>query len=425
MAFSTDSQSNNSESEPQMAKVTAPEEPQHGETNVESAKSQQYKCEFCEECFRRKDSHDRHRFTHTGVYEYVCSEPGCGKQYTNRSHLKRHIRANHTRPLAVLTPSTIECEDASCTLKFHTKLAMKRHYQTKHVVGKPHACDQCEERFWRKSQLRVHKFKHTDQYPHRCEHCKNGFVNLKSMRNHRCNSNLRPCPDCSKEFKLWSELVAHRRLEHPNRFRCEHCSKVFHTKRCLKAHARSHVTDDEQEMFECPHDGCPRFYKHERNLYAHVRSKHEGTKKFVCEEEGCGRVLSTRQKLEHHLKLHQCAARSVQRVEPADAELADETPTLSDQFPEVVTAEEAIVEKLSNVNASEVEETSFSSSMPKAVSGMKPKKSKVPQLAEQFFADSTSESETESGSHAANILSSNVLTIKKQLEALRNKTSRV
>ncbi|XP_050094340.1 zinc finger protein 782 [Anopheles aquasalis] len=419
MAFSTDSQSENSEPELKTAKVKAADEPQP----AEKAKSQQYKCEFCAECFRRKDTHDRHRFTHTGVYEYGCSEPGCTKQYTNRSHLKRHIRANHTRPLAVLTRSTVECEDPSCTLKFHTKLAMKRHYQTKHVLGKPHACDQCEERFWRKSQLRVHKFKHTDQYPHRCEHCHNGFVNLKSMRNHRCNSNLRPCPDCSKEFKLWSELVAHRRLEHPNRFRCEHCSKVFHTKRCLKAHARSHAerTDDEQEVFECPHAGCPRFYKHERNLYAHVRSKHEGAKKFVCEEEGCGRVLSTRQKLEHHLKLHQCAARSVQRV----VEVADETPTQSEQPSGVVAVEEALTEDVNKLDPAEADETEFSSSMPKAVSGMKVKKTTMPKLAEQFFADSTSESESECGSHAVSILSTNVLTIHKQLEALRNETSRV
>uniref|UniRef100_A0A2M4AUK1 Putative transcription factor iiia n=1 Tax=Anopheles triannulatus TaxID=58253 RepID=A0A2M4AUK1_9DIPT len=420
MAFSTDSQSDNSQPELETTRVKPPDEVQRGETHEESAKSQQYKCEFCDECFRRKDTHDRHRFSHTGVYEYACSEPGCGKQYTNRAHLKRHIRTNHTRPLAVLTRCTIDCEDASCTLKFHTKLAMKRHYQTKHVLGKPHACDQCEERFWRKCQLRVHKFKHTDQYPHRCEHCHNGFVNLKSMRNHRCNSNLRPCPDCSKEFKLWSELVAHRRLEHPNRFRCEHCSKVFYTKRCLKAHARSHVKDDEHGVIECPHAGCPRFYKHERNLYAHIRSKHEGAKKFVCEEEGCGRVLSTQQKLEHHRKLHQCAARSVQRVEATN----EETPTLEDQLSEKVAGvEEVLVEDL--VQESDVDETGFSSSMPKAVSGMKAKRTKVPKLAEQFFADSTSESETEGGSRAADILSSNVLAIHQQLEALRNEASRV
>lgn len=100
-------------------------------------------------------------------------------------------------------------------------------------------------------------------------------------------------------------------------------------------------------------------------------------------------------------------------------------PTLSDPLPEVVAVEDVHAEDLSNLDPPELDETGFSSSMPKAVSGMKAKKTKVPKLAEQFFADSASESETEGGSRAANILSSNVLTIHKQLEALRNEASRL
>lgn len=56
-------------------------------------------------------------------------------------------------------------------------------------------------------------------------------------------------------------------------------------------------------MFQCPYDKCANYYNEKRNLMAHIRSKHEG-RKFICGFEECGRQLSTKQKLEWHLKLH-------------------------------------------------------------------------------------------------------------------------
>lgn len=277
-------------------------------------RSQRYVCQFCQQTFKRRDEHDRHHFSHTGVYVHFCVEPGCGKGYSNRSHLLRHMRSNHIeRP--VQSHPKVDCKHPNCAMKFTTKQAMQRHYQVKHVLGKPYACDVCNERFWRKLQLKLHKVRHTGQYPHRCDHCNQGFVNLKSMRNHRCKRNAQQCADCSKEFARWSELVAHRRLEHPTEFRCVQCNKLFHTKRNFKLHGRVHRAQDERVVFECPHEGCPRFYEHERNLYAHVRAKHENRKRseHVCPVAECGRVLSTRQKLDQHRKLHLRASKVASR----------------------------------------------------------------------------------------------------------------
>ncbi|XP_053664775.1 transcription factor IIIA-like [Anopheles marshallii] len=279
-----------------------------------SNRSHRYKCEFCQQTFKRRDDHDRHRFSHTGVYAYPCLEPKCGKAYSNRSHLLRHTRTNHLERPGTSRPE-LHCKHPNCTMKYTSKHAMKRHYQTKHVLGKPYACDVCNERFWRKLQLKLHKVRHTGQYPHRCEHCNQGFVNLKSMRSHRCKRNAQKCADCPKEFLHWSELVAHRRLEHPSEFRCDKCDKLFHTKRNLNLHGRVHRAQDERVVFECPHEGCPRFYEHERNLYAHVRAKHENRKRveLMCPVAECSRVLATRQKLEHHRKMHLRASKTSAR----------------------------------------------------------------------------------------------------------------
>ncbi|XP_049277286.1 zinc finger protein 467 [Anopheles funestus] len=283
------------------------EVPGHSTSN----RSHRYKCEFCQQTFKRRDEHDRHRFSHTGVHAYPCLEPSCGKAYSNRSHLLRHMRTNHLERPETSGPE-LACKHPNCTMKFSSKHAMKRHYQTKHVLGKPYACDVCSERFWRKLQLKLHKVRHTGQYPHRCEHCSQGFVNLKLMRSHRCKHHAQKCADCPKEFLRWSELVTHRRLEHPSEFRCDQCDKVFHTKRNLNLHGRVHRTEDERDVFECPHAGCPRFYEHQRNLYAHIRAKHENRKRedLVCTVSECGRVLATKQKLEHHRKLHLRASKT-------------------------------------------------------------------------------------------------------------------
>ncbi|KFB51834.1 AGAP000507-PA-like protein [Anopheles sinensis] len=364
-------------------------------------KRMEYKCEFCELVFKRKDSHDRHRYSHTGKLEHPCLKPNCNKAYSNRSHLLRHMRASHFEP-SDAEQSTVDCKHATCKMKFTNKQSMERHYQAKHILGKPYACGECDERFWRKLQLKRHKFKHTGQYPHKCEHCGQGYVNMKSMRDHRCTRNMQKCSDCEKEFKWWTELVAHRRLEHPTKHRCSDCSKVFHTKRSLKIHARRHLPDDEREVFECPHEGCPRFYEHRRNLYFHVRAKHEGLKKFVCTEEECGLVLATQQKLDLHMKLHKSATQSARRMKlttkmasKAKA-TANETAGVSDSVPE-----EAADQPLADPNGNKEPDLQPGADI------------------EKHNIESTSESELEAPLHVTNILSANLDSLKKQIDALR------
>lgn len=278
-------------------------------------------CDQCQQTFRKRDHFDRHRFGHTGVKEYRCPEADCGKEYTNRTHLNRHIRANHGER-QVQPVNVFRCKHATCGKTFGTEQSMRRHYELKHVLGKSWSCGECGERFWRKLQLKQHSVKHTGQYPHRCDLCEKGFINLKSLRNHRTTHALHRCDSCPAEFSRWTDLVAHRKLQHATLYQCEVCQSKFPSKKNLKAHAKVHEKrqdGDDQEVFQCPWDGCPKFYDYERNLMAHIRSKHEGTHKFVCPVEGCNRSLATRQKLDHHRRMHESAARSVPRIKAPPA----------------------------------------------------------------------------------------------------------
>uniref|UniRef100_A0A182MZI5 C2H2-type domain-containing protein n=1 Tax=Anopheles dirus TaxID=7168 RepID=A0A182MZI5_9DIPT len=291
---------------------------------ADSSSSHRYRCEHCGQTFKRQDAHDRHLFQHTGVHEYQCLEAGCGKAYTNRSHLARHVRAKHLERPAEREPPRA-CKHPGCGKMFASEQKMMRHFRALHLHGRSYKCDDCGEQFTRKVQLRWHRYQHTGQYPHRCTACGENFTNLKALQRHRCRERAVQCTRCDRAFARWSEMVTHRRLEHPAVHRCEQCGKQFHTRSAMKQHARLHRTGEaegERDVYQCPHEGCPRFYEHERNLYAHVRSKHEGRKReqHVCPVADCGRVLATRQKLNQHRKLHLRASKA--RKVPAPARVA-------------------------------------------------------------------------------------------------------
>ncbi|EAT33158.1 AAEL014584-PA [Aedes aegypti] len=284
----------------------------HLEATSDVREKKAFSCTECGLIFRKQDDFDRHRFAHTGVREYRCPESGCGKEYTNRAHLNRHIRSNHRSKVPESTTNSIRCKHPSCGKTFSSDQNMRRHYDLKHILGKSWTCDECGERFWRKLQLKQHSFRHTGQYPHRCDHCDKGFMNLKSLRHHRTTHAIHKCESCPSEFTRWTDLGGS-----PEVAARDPVSGKFRSKKNLKAHIEVHRKNSEgieQEVFQCPYEGCPKFYDYQRNLMAHVKAKHEGIRKFVCPVEDCGRSLSSQQKLDQHRRMHESAARSVPRM---------------------------------------------------------------------------------------------------------------
>jgi aspartate carbamoyltransferase regulatory subunit len=193
---------------------------------------------------------------------------------------------------------------------FMTRDTMVRHLQT-HVNEKPYECGQCDQKFKRKLQLKQHLFHHTGEFPYKCLNCDKGFTNKRALRHHHTSHvvKLHRCSSCTKDFTKWSDLVSHRKIEHIAEYQCRVCLKTFYSKKNLQQHVPIHKPKDEQQVLTCPHERCPKFFFHEKNLRTHIRSKHEGKRKFQC--AACDRQLSTKQKLLHHLKLHICSLNNV------------------------------------------------------------------------------------------------------------------
>jgi uncharacterized Zn-finger protein len=116
---------------------------------------------------------------------------------------------------------------------------------------------------------------------------------------------VKECSDCHKNFDNWSQLVVHRKEEHKinrnNEFECDLCGKVLCRKPNIREHMKIHLATE--QVHSCPYENCSKFYSAKRNLNAHIRSKHEGGKKFLCNI--CKVSLSSNHRLQKHIAAHE------------------------------------------------------------------------------------------------------------------------
>lgn len=209
---------------------------------------------------------------------YSCSQ--CDKFYTSSSHLKIHIRSDHTgeRPF--------NCNFDGCGKKFNTAYTLKVHERS-HTNDRPYKCLQCLKAFKTSGDLLKHTRTHTGEKPYNCsfegcyksfttndikkmhmrihlndkryecgkEGCGKKFTNATNLNNHlRIHSGEKPfkCDSCQKAFTEYSSLYKHMNVHNQNYFNCNICPKIrFKKEQALKNHIKKkHKEVAEQEEFE-------------------------------------------------------------------------------------------------------------------------------------------------------------------------------
>lgn len=258
----------------------------------------------CNASFSKQNKLTYHIRRHNGERPYLCTAFGCGKSYTNSTHLLRHCRDVHNpnKP-----KETFPCSHEGCTKQFANKYSLKVHIRRFHEYREyPFKCEICDQAFFKDIQLQNHSFIHSGVLPFKCEICGRRFATNKKCKQHKSYHSIYSC-DCGETLYLWPDLVAHRKIciLTMKEFICDICKKTFSSQTNLNSHQATHKEMAERKIYACEYEGCERIYFYKNNLNHHVTTFHEKKKKKIpCPVEGCNAQLSKMQSLNYHLMLH-------------------------------------------------------------------------------------------------------------------------
>ncbi|KAK7459688.1 hypothetical protein BaRGS_00038991, partial [Batillaria attramentaria] len=162
-----------------------------------------YQCDICKQAFRTSKYLFRHMAMHTELFK--CEE--CGKCYSRKDSLQRHI------------------------LKCCPRLA--EDYSV-------HACDKCKKTFGTRLGLENHML---NCGKFQCDNCRTAFFSEEDLSSHKCEGKIIddatgvqfPCKECGKTFASLAYLSRHEASHHAA-FECEVCKKVFVRKEELDWH---------------------------------------------------------------------------------------------------------------------------------------------------------------------------------------------
>ncbi|KAL1970546.1 hypothetical protein VTN77DRAFT_4190 [Rasamsonia byssochlamydoides] len=274
-----------------------------------------FKCNHdgCEKTFLRASHLNHHiKSAHTTIRDYVCDRPGCGKTFVTGTRLRRHLAAHDGRDKYRCT------EYPPCNETFRKHSTLHKHIMTVHLHQKPFPCSyvdpvsgqKCPQAFDTAGHLRAHEAR---------LHAENRFTCTECSRDSGDGS----AGDESKSasggvsFPTYAQLQAHIKAAHPPK--CPNCPIVCSTSRELRRHlevAHGDVSLEDRKVFPCTVPGCGRSFTKKGNLTVHVRTVHEGEKRFICGEtdlssskkvegwngEGCGKRYGSKLSLEEHVR---------------------------------------------------------------------------------------------------------------------------
>ena len=275
----------------------------------------------CTKTFLR-DSHLKHHIKnqHTEVRDYKCTWEGCDASFTTGTRLRRHVTTHEAK-------EQFRCYGYSgCDQTFRRQETLDRHILTIHHGIKPFPCTEidattgtpCNKAYDTAENLRTHVRSKHDNSRFSCDECM--ALNTAIMANPEGQDDREPR---QAHFATYALFQAHNAEYHPPV--CHLCPTSFITARELTRHLELQhgiLTEKKSKVasiFTCTFEGCGKKFTKSGNLNVHVKTVHENKRDFVCgktvvplppdvincEEvvvHGCGRGFTSRASLEEHVR---------------------------------------------------------------------------------------------------------------------------
>nr|XP_006821056.1 PREDICTED: zinc finger protein 99-like [Saccoglossus kowalevskii] len=259
-----------------------------------SQQKETFPCSHCEKVYSFEYTRNAHvKKIHLNV---DCTE--CGQFFDNTELRNQHQALEH---------SVLKYQCEYCSKAFGMKISLAWHIK-KHKREKPYPCDICGKIFLHKDRLQSHSLSHSDNKSALCHVCGVAFKTNNALNSHQRRKHIDPstlkryrCPKCGKSFISFSNMKRHLCAIHDKlKFLCDICGKRYTSLLSMKLHRRTIHTEPNARPNKC--HLCDKTFKTNRAVTLHVRSVHEGERKYGCFR--CEKRFFTNTKLKRHLETH-------------------------------------------------------------------------------------------------------------------------
>ena len=257
-------------------------------------------CPRCEKRFTTTDHLSLHESTvHDVCVEYNCEE--CDVSFITEDALLNHVAMDHNQDNASFVSPKLELppEEETAVNNTPEQEDDPDYFEMEEEKVRKHACGVCGKRFVKSQHLKEHLDSHTDS-SYECEHCNKVFKSKRGMERHKrteCEAELYrfkcPYPRCDRGFPSQEEMEAHHKIHNKT---CEVCGKTFELRRRYVEHIASH---SDVRPFECQQ--CGMTFKTKAALTTHAE-RHSDKPRFQCSL--CDKIFRLKCHLKEHSRVH-------------------------------------------------------------------------------------------------------------------------